>query len=55
MGFKNAPPIFMRLVDRILTTKGLRQNVAAFVDDITTHAATWDGYLDAQKRTLQAL
>ena len=46
-GYKNAPQVFMRLIDEIITKAQLRDVVKAFVDDITSHAATWEAYLDA--------
>ena len=54
-GYKNAPSIFMRLVDQIITRARLRHCVAAFVDDITTHGRTWDSYLSNQRAMLKAL
>ena len=44
--YKNAPSIFMRLVDQIITKARLRHCVAAFVDDITTHGYFWENYLE---------
>lgn len=52
MGYRNAPQVFMRLIDQILTDAGLRAKVKAFVDDITAHGATWEKYLEAQKEIL---
>ena len=54
-GYRNAPQIFMRLIDQILTDAGLRAKVKAFVDDITAHGATWEQYLEAQREILKAL
>lgn len=45
----------MRLIDKIITGARLRHCVAAFIDDITTHGATWDQYVKNQKATLMAL
>ena len=36
-GYRNAPQIFMRLIDEIITRAKLRHCVKAFVDDITAH------------------
>jgi hypothetical protein len=54
-GYKNAPQVFMRLIDSIITKARLRHCVAAFIDDITTHGASWDSYVANQKATLFAL
>ena len=54
-GYRNAPQIFVRLIDQILTDAGLRAKVKAFVDDITAHGATWEQYLEAQREILKAL
>jgi hypothetical protein len=54
-GYRNAPQVFMRLIDQIITDAGLRAMVKAFVDDITAHGATWELYLEAQRRILKAL
>lgn len=47
MGYKNAPQVFMRHIDEIITRNKLRKKVKAFVDDITAHGATWEAYLQA--------
>ena len=54
-GYKNAPQVFMRRIDEIITRKQLRHRVKAFVDDITTHGGTWQQYLEAQQQILEAL
>ena len=54
-GYRNAPQVFMRLIDEIITRAKLRHCVKAFVDDITAHGGTWDAYLQAQRAILQAL
>ena len=45
----------MRLIDSIITKARLRHCVAAFIDDITTHGASWDSYVAIQKATLFVL
>lgn len=47
-GYKNAPQVFMRLIDAIVTRARLRHCVAAFIDDITTHGKTWEEYVRNQ-------
>ena len=54
-GYRNAPQVFMRLIDKIITDANLRSKVKAFVDDITAHGATWSAYLEAQREILSAL
>jgi hypothetical protein len=46
-GYRNAPQIFMRLIDQIITNASLRSKAKAFVDDITAHGSTWEEYLEA--------
>ena len=54
-GCRNAPQVFMRLIDEIITRARLRKKVKAFVDDITAHGATWEKYLETLKSILEAL
>ena len=53
-GYKNAPKVFMRRIDEIITKRKLRERVKAFVDDINTHGGTWQQYLEAQQQILEA-
>ena len=45
----------MRTINRLLTEEGLHQNNCAFVDDLTSHDATFESSLCALRAVLSAL
>ena len=45
----------MRTINRMLTEEGLHHNNCAFVDDLTSHDATFDDSLVALRSVLCAL
>lgn len=55
MGYKNAPAHFMREVDTLLMSEGIRENNATYVDDVTTHGRSFEDYIEQQKRLFAAM